>query len=358
MPLDLHRVAAQIDSMGDSLRSRSAEHLGLVEKAVELFKASGQAACFHPAPLPTGYRVLATDGSHIDVDRHLPVPCALINISKVMLQYGDVSDARLESQPKLYATTEELSVGSVKDGESQPPNGALIGLRRTIEEVIALAELAEEHADGLLTLGLVDGSLILWSPEFQSYPEHVRQSLLDGAFLPALDRLKAVAARNPMAVAAYISLPRSTTLVNTLPLQEHAQGDYSWVLDRDIFERTLDIGERSAVFPSTSAYVRERYREHAIHFYYLRTDQEIARVEVPKWIADDEALLSLTHSLILDQCRKGLGYPAAIMEAHEQAVIGGAERELFRQIVEDALAERRLPVYTSEKARSKRLRWL
>ena len=261
MPLDLHLVAAQIDAMGDTLRTQSAGRLDLVEKAVELFKASGLAACFQSAPLPTDYRVLATDGSHIDVDRHLPVPCALINTSKVMLQYGDVSDARLESQPKLYATAEELSVGSSKDGESQPPNGALIGLKRTVEEAIALAELAEEHADGLLTLGLVDGSLILWSPEFQSYPEHVRQSLLDGAFLPALDRLKVVATRNPLAVAAYISLPRSTTLVNTLPLQEHTQADYRWLLDRDMFERTLEIGERSAVFPSTSAYVRERYRE-------------------------------------------------------------------------------------------------
>ena len=44
------------------------------------------------------------------------------------------------------------------------------------------------------------------------------------------------------------------------------------------------------------------------------------------------------------------------MEAHEQAVIGGRERELFRQMVEDALAERGLPVYTSEKALSKRVR--
>ncbi len=46
------------------------------------------------------------------------------------------------------------------------------------------------------------------------------------------------------------------------------------------------------------------------------------------------------------------------MEAHEQAVLTGRDRELFRQMVEDALARRHLSVYTSEKARSKRLRWL
>ena len=93
-------------------------------------------------------------------------------------------------------------------------------------------------------------------------------------------------------------------------------------------------------------------------FYYLNTGDEIARMEVPAWVAEDETLLSLSHSLVLDQCRKGLGYPVSIMEAHEQAVIGGSERELFRRMVEDTLAERHLPVYTSEKERSKRLRWL
>ena len=75
-------------------------------------------------------------------------------------------------------------------------------------------------------------------------------------------------------------------------------------------------------------------------------------------MAQDERLLNLSHSLILDQCRRGLGYPVAIMEAHEQAVITGQDRELFRRMVEDALAERHLPVYTSEKARSKRQRSL
>jgi NurA-like 5'-3' nuclease len=125
-----------------------------------------------------------------------------------------------------------------------------------------------------------------------------------------------------------------------------------------MFSRLLAPGERSAVFSSTSSVVRGYYREHAVAFYYLNTGDEIARMEIPAWVARDEALLSLSHSLVLDQCRKGLGYPVSIMEAHEQAVIGGTERDLFRRMIEDTLAERHLPVYTSEKERSKRLRWL
>jgi NurA-like 5'-3' nuclease len=125
-----------------------------------------------------------------------------------------------------------------------------------------------------------------------------------------------------------------------------------------MFSRLLAPGERSAVFSSTSSVVQGYYREQAVAFYYLNTGDEIARMEIPAWVARDEALLSLSHSLVLDQCHKGLGYPVAIMEAHEQAVIGGTERELFRRMIEDTLAERHLPVYTSEKDRSKRQRWL
>ena len=46
------------------------------------------------------------------------------------------------------------------------------------------------------------------------------------------------------------------------------------------------------------------------------------------------------------------------MEAHEQAVVTGADRRYFAEMVDGALQRGGLPVFTSEKARSKRLRWL
>jgi len=79
---------------------------------------------------------------------------------------------------------------------------------------------------------------------------------------------------------------------------------------------------------------------------------------VPKWVADDENLLALGHSLILDQCKRGQGYPVAISEAHEQAVITGSDRQLFKQMVAETLEREGLPAYTSEKERSKRTPWV
>ena len=81
-------------------------------------------------------------------------------------------------------------------------------------------------------------------------------------------------------------------------------------------------------------------------------------MEVPVWVADDERLLDLTHSLVLDQCARGPGYPVALMEAHEQAVITASDRRLFVDQVMSALEDQSLPAYTSEKSRSKRLRWI
>ena len=79
-------------------------------------------------------------------------------------------------------------------------------------------------------------------------------------------------------------------------------------------------------------------------------------MEIPSWVAEDEKLVELVHSLVVEQCRRGHGYPVALMEAHELAVVRGADRRFFVQQVERTLQTEMLPVYSSEKDRSKRLR--
>ena len=68
--------------------------------------------------------------------------------------------------------------------------------------------------------------------------------------------------------------------------------------------------------------------------------------------------ISLGHSLIMEQCRRGQGYPVAISEAHEQAVINGADRQLFKQMITEVLERQGLPTYSSEKERAKRSPWV
>ena len=95
-----------------------------------------------------------------------------------------------------------------------------------------------------------------------------------------------------------------------------------------------------------------------VAFFYVHAGEEVGRVETPSWVADNPDLLGLAHALVIDQCARGRGYPVALMEAHEQAVVTGADRRYFGEMVNGALQRGGLPVFTSEKALSKRLRWL
>lgn len=329
---------------------------------------------YPPPPLPAEFTVLATDGSHIDVDRHRATRCYLLNISSIILRYGAHPDAVLESFPALYAADEDLVIAPQDGkGREQLIEGALLGVKRGVEECHRLAELAAAQPAGSASLALLDGSLILWGLE--AFPEFVTEAMLEKGFLSCLSRMKKLNKDRKLALASYISYPRSTDVVNALRVSvcPHEPPDcdvhcpsgkakgcesVSGVQDRDIFAALLAPGERSGLFISQSSVNRKRYGEHLVHFFYLRNDDEIARVEIPQWAAQDANLLNLIHSLVLDQCRRGQGYPVALSEAHEQAVVTMADRENFWSLVEASLVDEKLPETGSGKSRSKRTRFV
>ena len=407
MALDLYRTAAQIDAavagadFGAARERRADAVLGALRDSdaatlnarVEAARGmlaflpaeavEGPGGVFDPPSTPADFSVVAADGSHIDVNRHLPLRCALINIGGCRLTYGASPDAEMFSRPRLRTSDAELFLQDPGSPSArQPVEGALMGLVRTVEEAAALAD-AVEAGGGLPTLALLDGTLVLWElggelPPRGRYPDYVRARLLDDGLLAALDRIRDASMRRQVAVASYISLPNSSEVVNLLRLglcdwdpvghcQTHCRAlvpgtrrcDAAHGLtDRELFERTLAPGQRSAVFASRSPVARDAYGVHRVHFFYVNVGEEIGRVEVPAWVAVEPALLSLTHALVVDNARRGAGYPVALQEAHEQAVVTGADREAFRNMVERALEERGLPVYTSQKQRSKRRPWV
>ncbi|MFC2017032.1 DNA double-strand break repair nuclease NurA [Chloroflexota bacterium] len=327
-------------------------------------------------PLPSEFTVIATDGSHIDVDRHRSTRCYLINIGSIILHYGAQPSATLDSFPCLYAGDEDLVItpAGVK-GREQVIEGALLGIKRSVEECHQLAELAAGLPSGSSSLALLDGSLILWGLMSKDYPAFVTEALLAQGFLSYLDDIRKLNKDKRLALASYISFPRSTDVVNALrvvlcpydppdcdrycpPGSERACDMVAGVQDRELFFNILGQGERSAVFISQSSIVRKHYGVHQVYFFYLKVDDEIARIEVPQWVATDENLLNLAHALVLDQCQRGQGYPVALSEAHEQAVVTGADRENFWQLVESSLVEEHLSSPGSAKSQSKRTRWV
>jgi hypothetical protein len=217
----------------------------------------------------------------------------------------------------------------------------------------------------------------MWGLAGHAYPEYVRTELLENGFLLAMDKIKKASQNLGLAPASYISFPRSTDVVNALriavcphnppdcdvncprssPSSKRECDAVAGVRDRDLFFALLEPGERSATFVSRSSVVQKHYGDHEVRFFYLKAGDEIARVEFPRWVGE-WGLVDLVHALILDQCRRGQGYPVALSEAHEQAVVKAADREQFQHLVELALADYRLQTTTSEKNRSKRNRWI
>ncbi len=399
MSLDLIKIASQASSMVARLKAGRAERQQRLHYARQVFGdgaidleklkrkiaasrttwlvaelADGLAAKYSPPPAPPEFTVLATDGSHIDVDRHRTTRCYLINIGAVALKYGGEPDAVLDSVPHLYAEDEDLVIKpSAATGREQMVEGTLLGLKRAVEECCHLSRMSAEQPPGSTTLALLDGTLILWGLE--AYPDFVTGALLDSGFLPCLEEMRKQNRDKKLALASYISFPRSTDVVNVLRVaicpHEVADCDHfcppgkdrecegvAGVTDRELFMDALEPGERSALFISPSKITKERYGEHRIYFFYLRLEEEVARVEIPRWVAENRALMDTVHALVLDQCRRGQGYPVALSEAHEQAVVTAADRAEFWQLVESLCVEEKIPTLTSAKSFSKRTRWV
>ena len=125
----------------------------------------------HPPRPPSDFCVAAVDGSHIDVDRHLPVKCCLINIGSCVLTYGSTPNAVLVNHPRLYASDEELKIRSHgQPYQEQAIQGAVLGVLRAVEEMKGLVEAVRHLPQDLPTLALMDGTLIMFlgrgTPDF------------------------------------------------------------------------------------------------------------------------------------------------------------------------------------------------
>ena len=398
MSLDLSKIIHKLDEMVNSLKADDRQRLERLSKAldtinketdldslrtrIEKSKTSFLLAnpteelnnSYSPMPTPESFTVLATDGSQIDTDRHREARYYLINIGGVRLDYGENPRAELDNHPKLYFQDKDLVMTAPDNSfNTKMVEGALLGLKRDTEECSHLADMAEKAAPNQLVLALLDGSLIKWSLESKEFGDFIKDELLVKGFLKSLERIR----KKQVAVASYISSTGSRDVISTLKViicpytpvncDEHCSqkkpGErpcdvVDGILDRDIFSKLLNTGERSAVFRNTSKIVKNYYGRHHIYFYYIKVDDEIARIEMPEWVAGDKKLLHLSHTLVLDQCRRGHGYPVALSEAHEQAVVTAADKNLLNRLLEESLAREKVTSKVSAKSRSKRTRWV
>jgi hypothetical protein len=381
MTLELSKVAHQIDEMGRALAERAQRQRRTLPAARELLhlfanehemlrevaasEAGQRLRCASPGdevldvalapePLPARTTIVAADGSQIYPDSHGMALYYAINIGTIVFRAGTGRAPEAGTEPRLC----------YDDGKIYPDGrtvtGSLVGAQRNVAEMRTLARLAlEEVACEPPCTALRDGPLLVWF-ERAELPQGKAEQLLED-YLGCLDRLRA----GGVPLAGFVSRPQGAEVVALLYLAQldaeersavdslHAK-PFRGLTDRALFG-FLREGERSAVFQRGTGFNRDfNTRGHGIYYFYLNTGSEIARVEVPEWIARQPAKLGLVHATVYEQCRFNEGYPYVLARADELAVILGPEREVLEEMIVQAMARHGLRVpELSAKARLK-----
>jgi hypothetical protein len=299
---------------------------------------------------PSHHSVFATDGSQIAPSHHEIAYCYLINVGRVMLHYGQNLHPLLDSVPEVYYKPEDLYVSKQWGIRTEE----WIGYRRTVLETQMLAEIAcrwvkppGAHNDP--NLALVDGSLIYWF--LDGLPLEARDRIL----LPILEAWEQLR-ETKIPLMGYLSASRSMESVNFLRLQA-CPYDYPNCVanctnleddrtpcqiidplrDATLWAYILEPGQRGPLWRS-SLRILDLYSDaQRVYFCHVNVGTEIARIEVPAWVAEDSELFERSLGIVLAQVNKGYGYPISLAEAHNQAVVRGGDRARFFALLEQQM---------------------
>ena len=299
---------------------------------------------FHAAAphLPGGAILIAADGSQILPDRHSALQYGLINVGAIILKLNSGLAPVIRIDSRLLFE-EKLSTPS-----GAPMSEGMLALLRDTEERTRLLDLAQEFGEpDVPVVTFTDGPIELWSVRDGEDASLFDQSLKK--YLSVLSKLQ----ERGIATAGYIDKPSSDPLIRLLEVATATDEDLQklrefhplrGVTDRWLFSGgiagLLSPGERSAIFGFQSKSERDYKGSLALHFFYVNISAEqrlpkIARVDIPKWMADDPEKLGLLHAVIIQQCRVmgAKPYPYLLHRAHESAVVSFEEKRQVDQML-------------------------
>lgn len=285
------------------------------------------------------YEVLAIDGSQVYPDRHTGMRCALINIGGISLSYEPAgSHARAFNIPFPF----------VPDGYGVGEHAAaLIDAERQARELEYACErmCANKKQTATPSIVLFDGSLIFW----QLAGNKMIRDCYFKRYCAVLERLY----EQRVLCAWYVSMPKNRELLDVLSayclLMQQPCEFLKNCADADVLEQWLMPYERTTIFANHGTLAYDYPAAVQPHFCYMHSGAEIARVEIPSWIAHDEQLVATITNAIIDQCIKGDGYPVALAHAHEQAVIKRADQQIFYRMMYRLSERNYLPMRMSRK---------
>ncbi len=318
---------------------------------------------------------VATDGSQINPSAHEITSSFLINIGLVGIPYfaKDIP-VNLTSEPTIYNSQEDINSKTINESMQEDD---LISYERTLKEIEEIVKLAKSYKNhNIPVVALLDGTLIHW--HIEKFSNYFIENFIK-RFSDAMSELKEL----NIPIASFLSNSRSNDLINMLRIykcpyksvdcKKHCGDldskslpcnpclDYAPVLDRRLIEKYFiskkgETGSRTVLFKSNSKILSYYPDDFKVSFFYMNTGSEIARVEIPAYVANNNSLLELTHNAVTLQCKVGFGYPVTLSEAHLQAVVTKADRQIFYDLIkEQMLKGKQVSVKLSNKELKKRV---
>ncbi|MGD8814090.1 MAG: DNA double-strand break repair nuclease NurA [Anaerolineales bacterium] len=382
MSLDIPQLFPQLHGMVQTAAEQAAELQRLLPKAEqaldscasidaqELMDKIQRAGQFWKGVLPTNepinavipppdkqetFTTIGADGSQIYPNRHALTLYFLINIGSIIVKHGSGEAPLVVSRPAIFYEAQDLYPES-----SELISSALVNGKRDAAEMNELARLADEE-QAQPTLALLDNGLILWIASREMEQPSTQVEIIKSDYLRSMQVIKDSGA----ALAGYIDRPRTTNVLRllhlaSLPLEaindENLRAHpFQPLTDQMVFAQRLPAGHRSCRFgllPENKDFARAG---HNIQCFYLNTgyQDQIARVEIPVWVAENQILLDLVHAGILEECRV-TGMPYVLARAHELAVVSQPDRLTLERALNTLLLERGILSDVSQKELAKR----
>jgi hypothetical protein len=290
-----------------------------------------------PPACPPEATIVAADGSQILPDRHASFLYYLINVGVIVYYHGRGRGPDAATWPTLAyprPVNGDLAAELDDPAEEFITSSALVNVRRDLAEIGTLAEVVARHQfEARPLLAVLDQRLLYW-PALSARGAESDEAI-DG-WLEAMSRIQSCGAL----FAGYIDRPGKSsvmTLLETVDKIDQPGFDpdllgrrsmWQGPTDVDLFSRLLGPGQRSKIFVDVSEHNRRfRYDSPAneICFFYLNPGQsgrQIARVDIPMWVAEERPRVDAVHALLYDQCSLLGSYPYVLTRADEIAVVG------------------------------------
>lgn len=296
-----------------------------------------------PPPAPAEATLIASDGSQILPSRHGAYLYSVINIGTIVYHHGRGCAPEQSTFPVIDYPNGAGGEDTFAD------DGAIVNIRRDLAEIETLVAQAEAlSGNGLPVLALLDQRLLYWPVGSGGNDEGKR--VLTG-WQAAMRRAREC----QCLLAGYIDRPGKRSVITMLQtLDINKPGFDSATLltppggaaltDVQLFRHLLkEPGQRSKVFVDISQQ-NEQFAlndaDNEVCFFYVNSGapgRQLARVDIPLWVASDPALVDLVHGLVHNQCQIMGGYPYVLTRADELAVVGSRDRENLEMMIATAM---------------------